>query len=1714
MKNRRIIHKALCILLAAVMLIPMFAACAPSLEDPEPSVLSTISMTPQKADEAGVAYDSGFLITAKVALSQRELEQNLTVEPEFKYSISSTEGGYILKPAQPLLENTVYAFTLGTKEGRTRTWAFQTRRPFGIISSTPANGSSDVSNYTGIELVTSHYGVDLSGYLKIDPPVEGQFDSRGYTTVFYPNQGFTPNTKYTVTVKKGLESPFGDILPEDYTFSFTTMEGDGSNYGKTDYGKTERPIRLYGDFSETFLSTDTPLVELGVSEGNSGKTLTTAVYKFSGSDKYAEAIAAHDQYIKDGGLFDEFSYPTDTLEHLVSFDSTPVMKGGYSWGTGYVVFDKPLPKGCYLLNISVADDSGKTVTVQKLLQVSDISVYTQSLNGETLVWLNSAVDGQPINAAGVGVLKAGEKAPTVSATTDKDGIAVLSTKSFKEAYLLAKVDAENEFVDKIPLAEYTEPKTSELYYSYLYKDREVYMPTDTINFWGRITPRKDGVKMPAALKAEFTVNDYTSPASPEKVILSVPVTLQPNGTFTAKLAIDSIQSDWYTLSITDEAGKEYCSSGFRVYEYEKPLYTFEVSSQKPFYTSQDKIDFNLKSTFYNGTPAPNLTFEARTDNTGTKKVTTDLTGTALAYYNENKQLFADVTTWDPRYLNVYFTSTGMEDQYYDTQGSTLVFPRDTMLQVEKVKNGYRNDVNITTNRVDTSRIKSADEVWTNYPKNITGAAVNIPVTVSVFRVDYIKEYLNSYYDPLNKKTVPFYTYRTQETLENQYTVNTLNGKATLSNLPNPKNGEQYYYIELKCQDTAGLKITDSVYIGYYENREDYMSDLKYYRYANMKENENDYVGQYRYWYNDGSNASYEIGESVDIQMLENSKPAPAQGTMLYTILQDKIIDMGVAAGQSTFSFTEAEKHLPNITIAGAYFDGRHVYPVSACEATFNPEAREVDITVTPDKPDYRPGDEVSLAITAKGKDGKPVQGDMVVSVADEAVFAIAPQYADPVQSLYQSVYYYNIVSFASYVQHSFYDNGGGKGGGGGGEVRRDFKDTAIFLPTQTDANGNASLKFTLPDNLTSWRVTTLSVADSGKLVAGANVTNINAKLPLFVSPVYNTTYIEGDDIAFNVRAYGDKVVNITSVDFTATVTGINKVNEELKTTNTADEYALFNFGKLKAGDYKATFRAQVGEDTDAVEYPFTVKQSGLEMQVTHEVAPNEVSSLAPLRYPVWLGFYDSQYKDYMQTLNNLLGSDGERADQQVAYDVASKLMRQYSEDEDILPASEPTDFTYYQDLNGGVKTYSYDFPDVQLTARAAAAAPELFNTEAMIKYFNRFLANGSGSQLTDVSAAIMGLAALKQPVLTDAKTMLKKADVLIDLDFLYLTAALAYLGDTDAAQKAYDTYIAPSIVSNEMWSYYDVTVKPRPVNDQFEGYQQEDDIQSTEGGGKGGSMTQDALTQTGANLKRTALAMLIAMKLQHSDTEKLLAYIRDNSAYDVATLLEQTAYVNGFVPKTTDTAVVAFNKGLFPTNLELKKDGIRFVPFNKDQLGKANITVKNGNVGIIASYIGVPSNLSDKPSPDISIEKTITTLESDTLKPGGLVQVRIDVHLDENAPVGIYDLSEWIPSSLRYDSVRYTPGLFGGIWLDAREEQRLTMRLYRSGRPVSVGDETPKQRTDYSFTYYARCVTEGDCKIDSTTIVNRASGAVAYTKVGDVLSVKNGFKESVTKSKE
>ena len=90
-----------------------------------------------------------------------------------------------------------------------------------------------------------------------------------------------------------------------------------------------------------------------------------------------------------------------------------------------------LSEGWYLADIWVSDAAGNEYTIQKLLQVSALSVYYQALNGEALVWLNDAQSGKQVSDAKITLTVDNTTSTT---KTGSDGVATFSYDSDQAAY--------------------------------------------------------------------------------------------------------------------------------------------------------------------------------------------------------------------------------------------------------------------------------------------------------------------------------------------------------------------------------------------------------------------------------------------------------------------------------------------------------------------------------------------------------------------------------------------------------------------------------------------------------------------------------------------------------------------------------------------------------------------------------------------------------------------------------------------------------------------------------------------------------------------------------------------------------------------------------------------------------------------------------------------------------------------------------------------------------------------------------------------------------------------------------------------------------------------------------------------------------------------------------------------------------------------------------
>ena len=212
----------------------------------------------------------------------------------------------------------------------------------------------------------------------------------------------------------------------------------------------------------------------------------------------------------------------------------------------------------------------------------------------------------------------------------------------------------------------------------------------------------------------------------------------------------------------------------------------------------------------------------------------------------------------------------------------------------------------------------------------------------------------------------------------------------------------------------------------------------------------------------------------------------------------------------------AAKHVPNVGVWPGWFSDGRFHNSYLQNVSFDANERRLNIEVIKDKSQYKPGESVTLGLRVTDKDSRPVVAEVNLSALDEAIFSLKPQEKDVVNDLYRDIYSQVIIR----TSHEPPYGGGGaeKGGGDGDGVRSDINEMALWKSLSTDSSGRARVEFKLPENITSWRLTSQAVTKD--LYAGKSVDFIKVTLPFFVDVVHNKTYLEGDEPIFRARAFG------------------------------------------------------------------------------------------------------------------------------------------------------------------------------------------------------------------------------------------------------------------------------------------------------------------------------------------------------------------------------------------------------------------------------------------------------------------------------------------------------------------------------------------------------------------------------------------------------------------
>ncbi|HLA18240.1 MAG TPA: MG2 domain-containing protein [Dehalococcoidia bacterium] len=1623
--------------------LPPLACDAPPLIDPlpqeredgwrrvaAPPADDCFSLSPTVEDVSGIAPESGFVLVSKDPLDAAALAEriravpalDLEIEPlaaeqasarpdlkaDYRYSIRSTE---------PMASGQVYRFTLLDSAGETplRTWAFQTQSVLRVVQTLPADQSTEVPLNIGIELTFSHDGVDgVEARWEIAPAVQGRFEVHKRVVAFVPKE-LQANTLYTVTLKPGVTVPDSELeMTADFRFQFET--GSEERTGETPGG----PPRLQFSRLTWEASTGEPpaLALFGYDAAPAKLTLPFTAYRFAGADKF---LAALDEFtsVPTWASFTRSRTTVDTggLEKAASFEADVPEMGEF--GDRYVLFPAPLPAGYYLVEATFEKRQ-----LQALLQVADVAAYVSLSGTRTIVWVNDVVAKSPLRGATVTATDA-----TLSAVTDAAGVAVFDTpkdvielRSSPYGYttketvgnlIVTAADGRKVIVPLVDIfsqykyfgfREYAFAGDPSLYWRFLYTDRHLYRPSDTVSFWG-IVRRRENPPPSQELVVEITGSRYDEKGFYQSsvVVASRVLTTTAAGTFLGQLAIEGVSPGYYELRA--RAGEQVIASTYvEVADYVKPSYKLDVLPSRRAVFAGDKAEYEVRASFFDGSPVPNLELRI-TDKSGEGTLTTDESGKAV--YSRTASLDGDYGPYSMDFLNV--APTLAEEGEITGSAWVQVFPAALTVDAEATIADGTATVSGTVLEVDLERLNSdAAAAMEDYRG---GPAPGRVVSADIVRYSYERIETGESYDFVAKIVRKTYRYQqTRTRIGSESVTSAADGTFTFSF---PAGGENSYEVTLRVTDDDGRSFRTEAYA---------YSPFNYY-------------GMEPVLVPDGQEP-YAVGDEVAVTMTVSDRALPAGGgnRYLFYLAQNGIRSHAVS-DSPRYSFPFGESDVPNVSVMAVRFTGSTYqevgYPYSA---PFDRSARELTVNVQPGKDRYAPGEDATLEVTVTDREGRPVQAEVLLSAVDEAVFRLQGEAyffdLDILETLYTSVSSGILRTYASH-QYPLSSPAAERGGGGGD--RDNFKDVALFQSVTTNAKGHGTATFQLPDNITSWRVTALALSPG--LYAGTGLGFVPVGLPLFVDVAMNSSYLSADVASVKVRAFGEALA--AGDDVTFQLSSPTLAAQPITVGGKAFEPVDVALPPLKEGRHELTFAVSAKGLKDSVVRSITVVPSRLLRSKSHfyELQPGQSAVLqGAATGPTTVVLSDHNRGRYYPVLRSLSWTYGDRLDQMLARNLAQELLLQHFGEAPDFPA----EFTAsaYQTADGGIAIFPFADDDLQLSARAAALAPERFGQQALSQYFQTVIDDPEETR-ERVLIALYGQAALGQPVLAQVQAA-AALDDLSPRERLYAGLATAELGDEDTARAIYGKIIAG------FGERRGQALRINAGNDQ-------DDI-----------------------LEATSLAAVLAAALRDDYAPLLFEYTLPNYRHETLIELEQISYLVAALPALF-SGPVQFTYVLEGEMVRgrLERGESRTLVVSPEQLASLDLRGVDGAVGVTTAYLTPFDPASVEPDPEVSLSRSYPAQSDDavTLREGALVRITLRWTLGKKAVDGCYQVSDLLPSGLKPVSRLFEQGI-----RDTTVSYPYLIEGQRVSFCVSRGEP------NRPIVYYARVVGTGTYNVEPAVI--------------------------------
>lgn len=903
------------------------------------------------------------------------------------------------------------------------------------------------------------------------------------TNVVIFNLPFDYNSSYTLTIGNELKDIYGQKISKGKSsYSFKTR--DEKSYIKyIDYGS----CIMEAQFPHKFIFEHQNLKE------NSFYTIESTDYPLGTNNKWSSKNPPPENIKK---IIKPGKKNQRTFEEI---DLDPYLKKGF----GFVEFESHayIPSTRWDGTPYIADESNHTV-----IQVTDLAVTARIGLNKAVFMVRKLSNGEPVAKAKITPSYAGTI--LTIGTTDKNGLCVIEfseedintiekIKTYYDVQVLVEKDddkimffprSHNSWREGVLQDSFKEVRKAKQR-TFMFVDRGIYKPGETVTFKG--IDKNQILGTLNSLQTHYTIIVESNGWNDNEIITTIKGQTSENGSFDGSFKLpDNIKPGRYRIEYTRVGSNEGKSIYFDIAYYERLLFESSIEMLKKDCVGGEKINAKLSASY--------------------------LAGGALsgAYY---------YSTWytEPQYFRpnnpktkgYTFSTTSYDSKYnvYNEEEGSLSAEGTALLSCnsKKITNGRPYSYRITSYVTDASnqRIASKKEILVHPANYYVGIAK--PLDINGFakkgqKLKFPLLYVDTDGNVLSKEQTNNLVKKLDYTLSiTEWTV------------VNEQSVDDSIYTRYQPRDveeSSGSINVDSHFVelspkncGWYT--------LK----INGKDNySNNVVTEYEFYVSGGSSFWFDSYNSNTIKLTPDQNqynpgdtaqillesPLP-KGDYLITVEREGIFTYEIKHFDSPSNIIEvpiSNAFVPVVYVSVSSYSERsgppkHEYgekdldkPKDYYGVTpifVDPNVKAFTVKVESDKSSYKPGDTVTLTLTAT-KGEKPISNaELTVMAVDRGVLDLIDYHVpNPIEYFYNEHYFPLRVkggdSRALLMDPVTYSVKNLMGGDADEEKdeneRKDFRPTAVFAPTLiTNDKGQVTCTFKMPDTLTTYRITAFGV---------------------------------------------------------------------------------------------------------------------------------------------------------------------------------------------------------------------------------------------------------------------------------------------------------------------------------------------------------------------------------------------------------------------------------------------------------------------------------------------------------------------------------------------------------------------------------------------------------------------------------------------------------------